>query len=310
MNISQEDLEYFKQLSNNCNLKVVGGNLFLKDGTPVDLLNYLINKYPDINDINIEINQDKIFRTGHFYIYGGNNITNDGFMMAHKDIVIFSIDGLNFKNENLNQYIIEMNSLTIDKSFILKSEFKSNFFEKYTFRCAMNSKALALRRIIDNSKVFLQLSNEPIQEISKKSNKKSFFFHEHIIIEDSELFYSTINEVDNEDIQCARQLYEKKINHVINSCSLNTDIINETNTVINLKTGGFHFYKRIFFPSHKNRIILEYIFDNFDELNTHLYKSIIKDAEQLVSNLLDYEATFNNKTMIKSYINLIDMTDY
>lgn len=312
MNISQEELEYFKQLSNNCDLKVVDGNLFLKDDTPVDLLNYLINKYPDINDIHIGTTPDKKCRTGHFYIYDGNNRTNDGFMIAYKDTVIFSIDGLNFKNEELNQYIIEMNSLASDKSFTLRSKSKSTVFEKYQFRCAMTSTTLALRRIVDNSKIFVQFqfSDNPIEKTDKDPNKKSFLFHEHVIIEDSTLWYSTINKVDNENIQNIRQLYENKINDVIKSCFLNTDTINEINTIVNLKTGDFHFYKRIAFPSHKHQLILNYIFDNFDEINTPLYKSIIKDAEELVSNLLDYEATFNDKIMIKSYMNLIEMTTY
>jgi len=308
MKISQEELEIIKNKASQCDLKIIDGYVMLKDNTPVDVLNYIINKYPDVSDIHFGTTPRETYRTGSLYIYGTKDRYTDGFITSHNQDVVISIDGLNFKHDEINKHILEMDDFSnpaIDKTFSFNST--SDFFEPYQFRVAISSTTLSCRRFKNIKPPTFSLNEiKTTENIEPERNRKSFNFDEHLDLTGDERLYSSIKNVNNEQIDKLKLLYQDKIDSIASKYKLTEN--GKINTIVDLKTGEFKFYKRIAFHQYQHCEILYYILNNFEDLNNTLYKSIIEDVEKYTSQMLGYDVKFNDKIIVKSYIDLISMT--
>lgn len=293
MFISNEELIEINSHAKKCVLKSIDNILYLKDTIKIDLFGYLLNKYQELSDIYVgfkNTNGDEYVGDFCFYKYG--NRSHEGLIIVNKTDISFLIDDLMFTNETLKDFILLMKNMKGGRDF--QFNYTNAYFGSYKFRSHMDSQSITMRALPANANGFKK-QHFPIKELLKIKNETSY--------------YSTVNEMNISQIEEAKKLYKQEINELIKKCQIEKQITHDITTNINLETGEFYFSTNLsMLPSHRIEI-LNYIYKNFDKLNTPLYRSIIKITEEMMSKILEDDVVFINKDMVKSYIDLTDMAN-
>lgn len=293
MFISNEELIEINSHAKQCVLKSVDNILYLNDTIKIDLFGYLLNKYPDLSDIYVGFkNTNGNEYMGNFCFYKYGNRSHEGLIIVNKTDVSFLIDGLIFTNETLKDFILLMKNMKGGRDFVFN--YTNAHFGSYKLRSQMDSQSIRMRALSANVHGF---------------KPQHFNMKEHLIIKNETHYYSTVNELNILQIEEAKQLYKQAIDELIKRCQIDKQITQDITTNINLETGEFYFSTSLsILPSHRIEI-LNYIYKNFDKLNTPLYRSIIKITEEMMSKILEDDIVFINKDMVKSYIDLTAMSN-
>jgi hypothetical protein len=294
MRITSQELEKIKIYTETIELSSVEGVLKLKH-EPIEIFPYLLNKYRDLHDVQIDFTSQGVRHNNHgrLSVYEKNYATTAGSVLVNDNEVKFLVDGFTFKNDEFSKHVLETRKIkqhTKDFSILLNYD----RFGKYRLRCG-----------IDSETVLMRLLNKPLGEA--KFNFPYFNYEECHIIKNNAHYYQTTSNTKNEEINNYRSLYVHKVHELMSKCNFNQNSLISIKTIINLESADILFDTNFVLGAANQRQLLEYVFNHYDELNTPLYSSIIKKSEQFTSKKFEMDIVFNNRDVIKSFLDLTDM---
>lgn len=294
MKITQQELEKLKHYTEQLELSSVEGVLNLNH-EPIEIFPYLLNKYRDLHDIQIDFKTQGVQHNNHgrLSVYDKNYATTAGSVLVNDNEVKFLVDGFTFKDDEFSKHVLEMRKIkqhTKDFSILLNYD----RFGKYRLRCG-----------IDSETVLMRLLSNPL---GSEQFKFPYFNYEKChLIKDNIHYYQTTSQSKNEEINNYRSLYIHKIHEMIGQCNLKQNSLISIKTTINLESADILFDTNFVLGASDQRKLLEYVFNHYDEINTPLYCSIIKKSEQFTSKKFAMDVIFNSRDVIKSFLDLTDM---
>lgn len=294
MKITQQELEKLKHYTEHLELSSVEGVLKLNN-EPIEIFPYLLNKYRDLHDIQIDFASQGVRHNNHgrLSVYDKNYATTAGSVLVNENEVKFLVDGFTFKDDEFSKHVLEMRKIkqhTKDFSILLNYD----RFGKYRLRCG-----------IDSETVLMRLLSNPLG--SEKFEFPYFNYEKCHLIKDNVHYYQTTSQSKSEDINNYRSLYIHKVHEMMSQCNFKKNSLISIKTTINLESGDILFDTNFVLSVSAQRKLLEYVFNHYDEINTPLYSSIIKKSEQFTSKKLEMDVSFNNRDAIKSFLELTDM---
>jgi hypothetical protein len=294
MKITPKELEVLKIYTQQLKLSVVEGVLQLND-EPLDLFPYLLNKYRGLHDIHIDFTSQGIQNNnkGTLSVYDNSYTVITGAILINEKNVKFLVDGFTFENDEFCKYVLEMKSLKQNsKDFSMTLNYEK--FGKYRLRCGMN-----------NSTILMRMLAAPLNETKFKF--PYFNYEESRVIKDNTVLYETICKTEIEEVDKYRSSYVNKVHELIKTCGFESDRLMGIKTSVNLNSADILFDANFILNKKEQRKMLEYVFNNYDEINVPLYSSIIKKSEDFTSKTFKMDVVFNSKEMIKGFLDLTDM---
>jgi hypothetical protein len=287
MILSKIDLNTFTSKAEESNLQVIDGKLIAHKKYKVDVLSYILNKYPEVREIRFfwESRQSPVKRG----VILGINVMMPmtiGLVTLKDNKIIISMDGFKFEDDSFNEYILkcntdEKNEAYVDNDLHSLIRVKSN--------TGGNLVVLNVGRIgkplYFNTSSYLETNNNVTKFKIKNCYKIDKVF-------------------DSYAIERLRMNYFTKIREIEMKLNIGTE---KFEARVDLEKGELQFYSKFCIEKETQRNFLEHIHSYYNSLNDPLHASIIANAEEFLSDNYQTKVILNDREMVKKYLDLYNM---
>jgi len=288
MIMSKLDLATFVEKYKTSKLEVVNDKLVAHKKYKVDVLSYILNKYPHIREIRFFWDSHyKPSKKGFILVMNGLMPIYIGVVKLKDNKIIILIDGFTFEDDYFNEYILkcdtaEENEVNIDNDLFWNMNIKSKTGGNLV---VINVSHFAKQALKFNTTYYLERKNDiTLFNIRNCCGSERVF--------------------ETAEIERFRMKYFDKIVDIERKVKIR---MSSLKLVTDLNTGSFYFCTKFNIDQESKQDFLNYIYYNYRSLNDPLYYSIISIAEDFLSESYQTTVKLDNADTVKSYLDLDNM---